>query len=1143
MPHSPKRFRQTHDPLHIMMDALRGMWAGHILRIGLLAVVLFALTLFALALSVEGLFRLPPTGRSAIWWVAAAGIAFGVTLTCVTAFLVRNRRLRRSKDYTLARKVGQRFPQIGDRLLNALQLRRLLDGNSEGYSSGLIKESLNQAEELTEGVELERTFPRRRVRLAVRAVAGAGALSLIGVALFPGASREAFDRLSHPKTVYKLPIPFSLSVTPGNTEVVSGSDVMLEFRPEGPHPPESLVFSLKQEGERTALRLTPDSAGAFSHALTNLRSSIEYSARAEERKIVRRWSSVGTPVFRIEVIDRPVVQHIRLRLNYPEYSRMSPRIQEGSVGEVAALKGTEVSVEVTASKALRDAALVFDDGRQPMTVKGERGSAAFVLRRDGSYRVSLTDRKGITNSEPVEYRLTALDDAYPHVKIVEPGTDVDLGEDMVVPLRIELEDDFGFERAAIRYRVHLGGEMQNEGVSSEHVLPLAAKDRPSITVDALFDVGSLELVPRDLVEYHAVVYDNDSVSGPKAGRSKSYFARFPTIVELFGRIEAEQEDVTTELEEALQEAKGLREALEEFATELKRDPDIDWGERQQLGESMAAQEELRERLEEVSRQLDDIIAQAEKNELFSAETLEKYRELIQLFHEIATPELLDAMRELSEALESVDKKRIQEALRDFRLSQEEFVKSMERTLEIFQRIRIEQRMDEIVKRLEDLVARQEAVVSEAEEASEEDSAALQELANSEDEIAEDANSLEGAIEELAEMTEPFPEMPTEALRETAEQMAADSIVSGLREAAGDFSEGRLERGRQQARRSSQQLGALLEQMQRMRQEMMEEQLEAMLTEFNNIARKTLSISHKQEELKAQGKELPSNSPQFTRIAEEQLELQKSLSQVVSELIALSKKTFAITPSMGRAIGKTSAAMQEAIRAIEARNGRAATRQQGQALAGLNETVMALQHSMSRMMASGSGMGFEQYMEQLQQLAGQQGALNQEMLGLQLGTGRSMSLEEQAALARLAARQAQVQRSLEALMQQMEMEGETLGRLDGVARDIEEVVKEMRRRRVSRRTYERQERILSRLLDAQRSIRQRQYSKKRQSRVGEDIARSGPSGLPDDMGEREDRLNEELQQALREGYARDYEEAIRSYFDALRTVMVEREDLE
>jgi hypothetical protein len=134
---------------------------------------------------------------------------------------------------------------------------------------------------------------------------------------------------------------------------------------------------------------------------------------------------------------------------------------------------------------------------------------------------------------------------------------------------------------------------------------------------------------------------------------------------------------------------------------------------------------------------------------------------------------------------------------------------------------------------------------------------------------------------------------------------------------------------------------------------------------------------------------------------------------------------------------------------------------------------------------------------------------------------------------LAAEQAIVRKSLEQLSREAASRGELskmLGDLNQIAREMSEVQTDLTRGTVRPETIQRQERIVSRLLDAQRSARERDFEKRRKSEVGQASRRESPPGLlPQDL---QGRSRRDLLKELEGGYTRDYQELIRKYFDAL-----------
>jgi hypothetical protein len=157
-------------------------------------------------------------------------------------------------------------------------------------------------------------------------------------------------------------------------------------------------------------------------------------------------------------------------------------------------------------------------------------------------------------------------------------------------------------------------------------------------------------------------------------------------------------------------------------------------------------------------------------------------------------------------------------------------------------------------------------------------------------------------------------------------------------------------------------------------------------------------------------------------------------------------------------------------------------------------------------------------------------INQQTLGL--GQQGQMTMEQRAQMARLAAEQAAVQKQLGELMNEFGNRSDILGRLDQLGEEMKKVVDDLARRQVDQRTIDRQQRILSRLLDAQKSVRRRDYSRQRRSRPGQVALRRSPGELPAELEDVDEVLRRDLLQALSEDYPKAYQELIRAYFEAL-----------
>ena len=99
--------------------------------------------------------------------------------------------------------------------------------------------------------------------------------------------------------------------------------------------------------------------------------------------------------------------------------------------------------------------------------------------------------------------------------------------------------------------------------------------------------------------------------------------------------------------------------------------------------------------------------------------------------------------------------------------------------------------------------------------------------------------------------------------------------------------------------------------------------------------------------------------------------------------------------------------------------------------------------------------------------------------------------------------------------------------------MDEVIKDIQKKKYNRKTQERQQRILSRMLDSQTSLTQRGKKDERTSNTAiEGLVYEGPGGLPFDLGQRESIAIQALNRAMKAGYSKDNQLMIKQYFNSL-----------
>jgi hypothetical protein len=500
--------------------------------------------------------------------------------------------------------------------------------------------------------------------------------------------------------------------------------------------------------------------------------------------------------------------------------------------------------------------------------------------------------------------------------------------------------------------------------------------------------------------------------------------------------------------------------------------------------------------------------------------------------QMSSPEFAGAMKQLQQAMQQLSPDALRQAMQQFSMTEETFRNSIERTLSLLRRIQIEQKVDEAVRRTEQMIKQQESLRENTEKARAGDQASMEQLEREQKEVQEHLDALKAQMEDLKKKMEEFPaEMPLGELENARQEMSRDSLDQRMEEvsrAMREMQPQQASRGQKQALSSMAKLG---DHLQKMQQEMRQNQQRQILNAMRRSMRDLLDLSRREETLKNESESLEPNSRRFRDNEEAQMDVMRDLGMVADQLAALSQKTFGVTPEMGKSIGDALRNMNDAMRSLGQRNRAAASQQQTDAMGSLNEAAQRVGDSMNAMQqGGGQGMGMAGLMRRLGQLSLQQGGINNASRNL-----GAMTPAQAAEMSRLAGEQGMVRKSLEQLAREAAAAGDLkklMGDLNQAAREMMEVQTDLTTGNFNPESARKEDRILSRLLDAQRSTRERDYEKKRTSSAGNDIVRESPASIDLTTIEGRNRLRRDMQKALREGYAREYEDLIKRYFEIL-----------
>lgn len=1165
---------------------------GIAVQTGVINALTGTLALWIIAVSIEAIAEMEPSGRTALFW-GTVGLNAALALWQILPPLLRYIGIRKGQeDDVIARRVGQRIPDVGDHLVNTLQLYRTAHAGAlvAGYSPELVEASITvQGEPLRHHdytIIIERDERKRALLLFLSAVLVVSTLFLS----FPTTYNGALDRLTNYNTEYLKPAPFTLTIAPGDRRLIRGDSVEIVVRAAG-IPPRTIKLSL-QVGDEAAedIEIRGDSLGTFRYMLPSIKATTLYRAQAGPIRTARHTFTV---------VDRPDIRLLRARVTSPSYTGRGTEQLPDNVGDVSGMRGSAVSISITTNVEPASAQIVqifprevrlasaaavptpptsFDTVRIPMTIDGASASGGFRLTRDGSYYIALVSPEGITNLSPVQYTMSVSTDGPPSIALMQPTGNFDIDRSMLLPTQVRIADDYGFSRLRIMYRLTASKYGEPMKDFKEHAIPLPRNRSTTMEVPYVWDMTRMDMVPEDEVEIYFEVYDNDAVAGPKVARTETLKVRFPSLEETLRQADQQQNQANADMEQVLKQAMDARKQMDELNRELMKQlaqnkQQAGWQEKQKLQEMMKQHEQMQQKLEKIAEDLRAVTEKLQQAKAMSPETLKKYMDLQKLFQELKNPALMEQMRKMQQEMEKMTPEQMAEAMKNYKYNEEQFRQSIERTMNILKRMQTEQKVDEMIRRAEDLANQQERLNEMMRETAPDDKAMQQGLAERQRDLARDAEKMKQQTEELTkQMSEAGEDMPTKEMQEAQESLEQNGPQESMDQAGEQMEQGEMQKAQQQGQQARQSAQDFQKKMQSVKKKMQENSQRAVTNKMKKAMQDLLELSKREEELKKQTEQTQANSPQFRDLAQQQAQMKEQMENITEQMMSLGKKSFAVTPEMGKEMGDAIRQMQNATQSLEQREGMEASQQEGGAMTSMNNAAKMMAEALQQMQngqGQGQGMGMGMSMQQrLQQMSAQQQMINQAMQqqqgqgqqgqqgqgqegeGEQEGEGKEGKGKngkngrngeggegegEGSEMKRLQRQQQEVKKSVDDMNKELQESGGTrknmIGDLERAADEIEEVLSDMRSGQVTPETLQRQERILSRLLDANRSQRERDFEKERESKPGVDIVRQSPPDLRFENKDTERTLRDQLR-SREQGYSKDYEYMIRRYFEAL-----------
>ena len=991
----------------------------------------------------------PSKGRLILLLFLMAGSAF----VAVYYFLIPLFNLIRFKKKMSVEQaaplIGKFFPDIQDKLLNTIQLSNdLKERNEDELLAATIEQRTASLSPIrfTDAVNLKGNLKYLAIFFGLLAVL------LCLVIFFPKFAVQPTQRIVNYEQHYEKPLPYQVVISQTEIETTQGQDVKFELRVTGERIPD--VFFVKSGQGQQMMQKT--SVNEFSYTFKNLYNDLEFKVIGGEY--------VSQPV-RIVVHPNPALLSYRCRLQYPRYIHRDDETLEGKTRLIVP-QGTTVDF----SFFTRDAETAFvlaDSVRTDLDLSDNEATYQFVAANSGKFAFHVSNTWN-DQLEPLVFSVDVLPDAYPDIRV--ESFDEHLSTDVYFSGLVA--DDYGFTKLTFNCLVK---QPQEKNFIQPIVFDLT-QTRTSFFYH--FNMDSLGIMPGQNMEVFFEVWDNDGFHGPKSKRSETFTYYKPSEAALDSIANQNAEDIMEKLSQKSKEADKLQDDIEKMLQDLIQKKELDWSDKEKMQTLIEKQNEIQEEWNKLQKEQEELKDFMEKNEVANEDLLKKQEQINKLFEEVIPKEMQKMMEDLQKMLDEMPREQMQQMMQNIKKNNQSMQEMLDRNLALLEQLKMEKDLTDLAEKLNKLG--EELQNSENQDGEEQKSA--EEAKKEFDKMMKELDQL---LEKNKEIQQPFDMEKDEALE--------DSINEDLNDAEQNEQNGNPQESQQQKQNAGQKMqqmaNNMMMQMQMGGMEQMAEDAHLVRILLENV----VHASHQEEGLMKEIGQMHADDPSLVEKIIFQKEIADNFGMVRDSLRSMALRQPAIQNFVFDELHNIDDQTAQAMQYLNNLKLSTAVARQQTAMMSMNNLALMLAESLEQMendmQASGMPMPGSkpkpgnspsmQKMQQMQQQLGEQLKQMQQQMQQQNGQPSSGGMSEQ--FARMAAEQEMLRQGMQKMLQEMKESGQ-LGDdgLNEIIKDMEKLEEDLVNKQITRQTLQRNQEILSRMLESQKAQEKRDQDEQRKS---------------------------------------------------------------
>ncbi len=882
--------------------------------------------------------------------------------------------------------------------------------------------------------------------------------------------------------------PGKIIVKPGNITILAGKNI--EFKLITEKKPEKVLLFLYIKNEKIEIKPSlihsVKTNFVYTYTFKNIESDLEYNFLL----VYKRYEyEKYTEKYKIKVVSPPVITSLKVICYPPSYTFQKPVILENT-GNIEIVEKSIARLKGTANNKLKKGFIKIGKKRIPLKINENSFEGKLYIRKNSQYTITLIDIYGHTNVNPPVYYIIAQKDEKPFIDFREPGRDIILKDKMKIPIHLYAQDDYAVNQIKFIFNIR---RYYIKELSKTITNILNFQVQQTIEYKFLWDLNEYSLSPGDEIIYFASVWDGYKPAKSHTVFTRKYKIKFPRLVDLYKDIEKIQKLNISELESILKEQRKLKERIDNYYEQLKEKKNLSFLERKEIEKMRKYQERIIKRTEKLIKNLNKLSETIEKKNLYSFQIIKKLQEIRRLMNEVYTDEMKRNLERLNKLLKEFKFEKVKKNLVSSSLAQKELLKRLENTLKMLKNLQKQQKIESFKKRVDNLIKKQEKLIEKTFQKEN-----PERINKSQRKILEDYQKLK---EDMKNFAKSLDKKEEETFNKLIKECRADDY---MKKAQKSLSKKDLNTALSYQQKARGELSKLSNSLSQMGMSMQSAQFGELFSLLNKMIFDFIQISFKLQKFT---EFLFNNYSSYfksdiedtdvIKLTEDLIYIERYIRWSVRQfeekagsMVILKERFYKITEKIYSNFTRAREVL------TENRNAKImAGNKIKQSIFYLNLLIADLlkfQNELKNQMQAGKG---ENMADWLSQITESQKNLNQMLKDL-IGKAKSQQLtpELQQYLEELAYQQELIRESLKSLLETFKDAGELLGNLGQALKEMGEIKKKIEKGELNKELIKKQEEVLKRLLDSEKSIYKKGIAKKRKAERAKEYTVTPPPEL-------------------------------------------------